>query len=103
MSISGNDMISVFGYLCKDKKKLFVPDSPRQDDVAKSLVEHYDGDDLLDAIKLYISSEQGPILIFDFALKSRDLVEKVKKERTSVEKFKQTVADTRKLIQEDEL
>lgn len=103
MSIEGKDVISVFALICKEKNKLFIPDSPRQDEVANSLADHYDGDDLLDAIKFYISSEHGPILIFDFALKSRDIVEKVKKERVSLERFKQTVADTRKLIEEDEL
>lgn len=103
MTISGNDVIAVFTHICKDKNKLFVPDSPRQDDVANSIADHYDGDDLLDAIKLYVSSEPGPILVFDFALKSREYVEKVKKERASVERFKQTVAETRKLIEDNEL
>jgi hypothetical protein len=103
MSIKGEDVISVFSLICQEKGKLFIPDSPRQDEVASSLANHYDGDDLLDAIKSYIASEQGPILVFDFAIKSRDIVEKVKKERISLERFKQTVADTRKLIQEDEL
>lgn len=103
MAISGDDVISVFAHICKEKNKLFIPDSPRQNEVAASLAEHYDGDDLLDAIKMHVSSDPGPILVFDFALKSRDLVEKVKKERASVEKFKQTVADTRKLIEDNEL
>lgn len=103
MAITGQDVIAVFVHICKDNNKLFIPDSPRQDEVANSLADHYDGDDLLDAIKLYVASDQGPILVFDFALKSRDLVEKVKKERVSVERFKQTVAETRKLIEDNEL
>lgn len=103
MTISGEDVVAVFNHICKDKNKLFIPDSPRQDEVANSLADHYDGDDLLDAIKLYVASDPGPILIFDFALKSREYVEKVKKERASVERFKQTVAETRKLIEDNEL
>lgn len=103
MSITGSDFISVFQHLCKEKGKLFIPDHPRQEEVADSLAEHYDGDDLLDAVKLFISSEPGPFLVFDFAIKSREFVSKAQKERISVEKFKQTVADTRKLIESDEL
>lgn len=103
MAITGNDVVEVFKVYCKEYNKLFIPDSPRQDDVANSLAEHYDSDDLLEAIKWYVDKDQGPILIFDFALKSRDYVQKIQKERASVDRFKQTVAETRKLIQHDEL
>lgn len=102
MTITGNDFIDAFKAVCESENKFFIPDSPRQDDIADSLVKHYDSDDLLDAIKWCIKSEQGPFLIFDFALKSRDYIEKVKRERNSVVRFKQVVADTRKLL-EDEL
>lgn len=102
MAITGDDVIHVFKLYCEEYLKLFIPDSPRQDEVAESLARHYDSDDLLAAVKWFVQSDQGPILVFDFALKSRDYVEKVKKERASIDKFKQTVAETRKLI-EDEL
>jgi hypothetical protein len=102
MAITGDDVIHVFKLYCEEYSKLFIPDSPRQDEVAESLARHYDSDDLLAAVKWFVQSDQGPILVFDFALKSRDYVEKVKKERASIDKFKQTVAETRKLI-EDEL
>lgn len=103
MALAGKDFVEAFKIYCSENKKLFVPDSPRQEDVADSLVSHYDSDDLLEAIKWYTEKETGPFLIFDFALKSRDYVEKVKKERASVDKFKQTVAETRKLIEQNEL
>lgn len=103
MSITGNDLIETFKVICESEDRLFIPDSPRQDDIADSMVKHYDSDDLLNAVKLYVKSEYGPILIFDFAIKSRDFVDKVKKERLSVDKFKQTVAETRKLIENYEL
>ena len=103
MGITGDNVVDVFKIYCKEKSKLFIPDSPRQDEVAQSLAEHYDSDDLLEAIKFYVSNEVGPILIFDFALKSRDYVVKIQKERASVDRFKQTVAETRKLIESDEL
>jgi hypothetical protein len=103
MSITGSDLIEVFKVVCESEGRLFIPDSPRQEDIADSIAKHYDSDDLLNAIKLYVKSEYGPILVFDFAIKSRDFVDKVKKERLSIDKFKQTVADTRKLIEEYEL
>jgi hypothetical protein len=103
MGIIGNDVVEVFKLYCKEKSKLFIPDSPRQDEIASSLAEHYDSDDLLEAIKFYVTNEPGPILVFDFALKSRDYVSKIQKERASVDRFKQTVAETRKLIHKDEL
>jgi hypothetical protein len=103
MALTGSDVVEVFKIYCKEYSKLFVPDSPRQDEVADSLANHYDSDTLLDAIKWYIEKEDGPMLVFDFALKSRDYVEKVKKEKASVDRFKQTVAETRKLIENNEL
>ena len=103
MSISGSDLVQAFKAVCDSENKLFIPDSPRQDEIAESLAKHYDSDFLLEAIKLYVKSEYGPMLIFDFAIKLRDFVDKVKRERLSIDKFKQTVADTRKLIEQDEL
>ena len=103
MALTGNDIIEVFKIYCKENSKLFVPDSPRQDEVAASLAQHYDSDTLLESIKWFISKEPDPILVFDFAVKSRDYVEKVKKEKASIEKFRQTVAETRKLIENNEL
>lgn len=102
MAITGNDVIQAFKVYCEDKNKFFLPDSPRQEDIADSLAKHYDSDDLLMAIKWYVDINDGPILIFNFALESRSLIEKIKKEQNSINKFKQVVADTRKLL-EDEL
>jgi len=102
MTIIGSDVVSAFRVFCEEKGKLFLPDSPRQDDVADSLAKHYDSDDLLMAIKWYIDTNDGPILVFNFALESRNLVDKIKREQSSINKFKQVVADTRKLL-EDEL
>lgn len=103
MALIGNDIIEVFKLYCSQNNKLFVPDSPRQEEVADSMANHYDSDDLLESIKWYTEKEPGPILVFDFAIKSRDYIEKVKKERASVDKFKKTVEETRKLIEQNEL
>lgn len=101
MTITGRDFIDAFKTYCENENKLFIPDSPRQDDIADSLAKHYDSDDLLDAIKWCVKTEEGPFLIFDFAIKSRDYIDKIKKEKNSVNKFKQVVAETRKLLENE--
>lgn len=103
MALSGSDVVEVFKLYCNQHNKLFVPDSPRQEEVADSMAQHYDSDDLLEAIRWYIEKETGPFIVFDFAIKSRDYIEKVKKERASVDKFRKTVEETRKLIEQNEL
>jgi hypothetical protein len=101
MTITGHDLIEAFKTYCESEGKLFIPDSPRQDDIADSLAKHYDSDDILDAIKWCVKTEDGPFLIFDFAIKSRDYIDKIRKEKNSISKFKQVVADTRKLLQDE--
>ena len=97
-----DNFISAFEISCKDNHKLFIPDSPRQEAVAKSLVEHYNNADLLKAAEMFIKSEPGPFLIFEFAIQSRTFMEKVKFESASGARFKQIVAETRKRFQEED-
>lgn len=73
---------------------MFIPDSPRQDAVADSLVEHYDISILYDAIDFYVKSRVGPFLLFDFAIESKKITDKVKKEKESRDKFRQIMKDT---------
>lgn len=91
---TGPELISYLKQSCKESHKLFVPDSPRQDDVADSLVEFYDKDLLYEAIDLFVKSRTGPFLLFDFAIESKKLTEKVKKEKESRERFIQIVKET---------
>ena len=76
-------------------KQLFIPDSPRQDAVAESLVEHYDSELLLSSIDYYVKSKIGPFLLFDFAIESKKITDKVKKEKESKDKFLQIMRETR--------
>lgn len=103
MSITGEDVIVAFTTYCAEYSRLFIPDVPRQDAVADSLAKHYNSDDLLEAIRYFVKNDKGPYLIFEFALKSKDIIEKSKFERESGEKFKEIVAQTRKKLESDEL
>jgi hypothetical protein len=102
MAITGVDVVTAFELCCKEQDRLFIPDIPRQEAVSESLAAHYNSDDLLDAIKWFAKNTDGPFLLFEFALKSRDIVERIRRDRLSHEKFKDLVAQTRKLIQTDD-
>lgn len=69
--------------------------------MSDALVDHYDGDLLLEAVKMYVSQKTGPFLVFDFAVDSRTYIEIVKKERASVNKFKEIVEETKKRLAEE--
>lgn len=103
MSLTGNDVIVAFQTYCTEYDKLFIPDMPRQEAIAESLAKHYNSDDLLEAIKFFVKNDKGPHLIFEFALKSKDIVDRNKFNRESGAKFKEIVAQTRKKIESDEL
>lgn len=101
MTITGSDVIAAFKAYCDEYNQLYIPDSPRDMEVADSLAKHFDSDDLLDGIKQYIKKGEGPFLVFDFALRSRSLIEAAKSERASIERFKEIVEETRKKIQNE--
>jgi hypothetical protein len=93
-SLTGQELINYLKKSCKDSDKLFIPDSPRQDAVAESLVEHYDSELLLSSIDYYVKSKIGPFLLFDFAIESKKITDKVKKEKESKDKFLQIMRET---------
>ena len=76
-----------------------MPDSPRQDDIAESLAKHYDSDLLVKAVEWYVENRPGPFLIFDFAIESREMVERVKHESEAKAKFKDIVEQTRQRME----
>lgn len=97
--LTGKDLIDLFKTCSEKSHKLFIPDSPRQDDIANSLVKHYDSDELNKAVEWYIAHRPGPFLVFDFAIESRDIVEKVKHETDAKAKFQDIVEQTRKRME----
>ena len=93
------DPISQLKNCCKKYHKLFIPDSPRQEAVAESLLSFYDKELLFTAIELFVKSNQGPFLVFDFAVQSKVYTDKVKFESKSVNKFKEIVNQTKKRME----
>jgi hypothetical protein len=92
--ITGQELIECLKESCKSSGKLFIPDSPRQEAIAEALTDHYDGELLLDSINHFVKGRTGPFLIFDFAIESKKITDKVKQEKESKDKFKQIMRET---------
>ena len=97
---TGEEAIAHFQESCRYYNKLFIPDSPRQESVAKALADFYDKDTLFQAIVVYIKNRNGPILVFDFAIESKTYTDKVTFDLKSENKFKEILEETRKRMQE---
>jgi len=67
--------------------------------VSESLLSFYDKDILFSAIELFVKSNPGPFLVFDFAVQSKVYTDKVKFESKSVNKFKEIVNETKKRME----
>jgi hypothetical protein len=89
-------VIKYFKESCEKHSKLFIPDIPREDAVAESLGKYYNSKDLEKAIDWYVNTNKGPFLVFDFAVQSRDIIEKAKYESEAVDRFKQIVEETKR-------
>lgn len=92
--ITGQEVVESLREYCKKSGKLFIPDSPRQEAVAESLAEHYDGDLLKNALQFFVKSKDGPFLVFDFAIESKKITDRVKQEKESKDKLMQIIRDT---------
>lgn len=92
--LTGKELIEYFKSLCDKSHKLFIPDSPRQDAVADALVEHYDKEILMKGVEAFIKTRPGPFLIFDFAVESRTLIDKIKFEEEAKNRFRNLVRET---------
>jgi len=99
MKLTGEGLIDLFKSYSEKSHKLFIPDTPRQEQIADSLASHYDGDLLQKAVMWYIDNRPGPFLVFDFAVESRGLVEKVQYENEAKSRFEDIVAETRKRME----
>lgn len=100
MKATGEQTIEFFQNYCKEQGKLFIPDSPRQESVAKALSEFYEQDTLFKAIQLFVKSRGGPFLVFDFAVESKKFTDKVLFDDKSTTHFKEIVEQTRKRMTE---
>lgn len=101
MNLTGQEVVKYFKESCEKNSKLFIPDMPREEAVAESLGKYYNSEDLMKAIDWYTSSNKGPFLVFDFAVQSRDIIEKAKYEHEAVDRFRKIVEETkRKFVSE---
>jgi hypothetical protein len=101
--LTGKELIEIFRKSCEKSHKLFIPDSPRQESVADALATHYDSELLEKAVELYVKKNHGPFLIFDFAIESRTIVDKVKFEEEAKNRFRNLVKETHDRLASDEL
>lgn len=101
--LTGKELIEIFKKSCEKSHKLFIPDSPRQESVADALATHYDSELLEKAVEFYVKKNQGPFLIFDFAIESRTIVDKVKFEEEAKNRFRNLVRETHDRLASDEL
>lgn len=93
--VTGQDLIQFLKEYCKESNKLFIPDSPRQEAVAEALVEYYNGQLLKESIMFFVKSRSGPFLLFDFAIESKKITEKIKQEQESKDKLMRIIQDTK--------
>lgn len=100
MKATGEETVKHFQDCCKKYNKLFIPDSPRQESVAKALSDFFEQEILFKAIEIYIKTRGGPFLVFDFAVESKTYTDRVVFDGKSNTKFKEILEDTRKRMLE---
>jgi len=98
------ELIEFFEVETNKRGKLFVPDSPREEMVAKSLLSYtgrYSTERiLLESIKLFIESRTEAVLVFDYALEARAFRDRIEVTIASEDKFKKVLEETRKRQEE---
>lgn len=107
MSQTSKTILSTFQLSCDEHAKLFIPE-PRQDDIIVSLTNYYTKyhslDILLECIREYVRVTPDPILVYNFALDSSKIRDKVLESRRSKEDFNRLVKETEQRMREfDEL
>lgn len=98
-ALTGQEVLQHFISCCKKRSKLFVPDSPRQEQVCDALGDFYEIDILFDAIDEYIKVNPGPFIIFDFAVQSKKYIDHVINEKKSRDSFLFMVKETKKRME----
>jgi len=98
-ALTGQEVLQHFISCCKKRSKLFVPDSPRQEQVCDALGDFYEIDILFDAIDEYIKVNPGPFIVFDFAVQSKKYIDHVITEKKSRDSFLFMVKETKKRME----
>jgi hypothetical protein len=104
--LTPNELVEFFESESDRTGKLFVPDPPREEKVAKSLIayatNHSTEEILLKSVTLFIESRSEAVLVFDYALEARAFREKVEIEIASREKFLKTIEATKRRHEQKE-
>jgi hypothetical protein len=98
-ALTGQEVLQHFISCCKKRSKLFVPDTPRQEQVCDALGDFYEIDILFDAIDEYIKVNPGPFVVFDFAVQSKKYIDHIINEKKSRESFLFMVKETKKRME----
>lgn len=98
-ALTGQEVLQHFISCCRKRSKLFVPDSPRQEQVCDALGDFYEIDILFDAIDEYVKVNPGPFIIFDFAVQSKKYIDHVITEKKSRDSFLFMVKETKKRME----
>jgi hypothetical protein len=101
MKVTGEQTIQHFQDCCKKHNKLFIPDSPRQEPVAKAISEFYESEILFKAIESFVKGKNGPVLVFDFAIESKTHIDRVQFDSKSDSRFKEILEQTRKRMNDE--
>lgn len=100
-NLTGQEVMQHFVSCCKKRSKLFVPDSPRQEQVCDALADFYNKEILFDAIDEFTKANPGPFIIFDFAIQSKKYIDHVTLEKKSRDKFISIVQETKKRMEQE--
>lgn len=101
MKATGEQTIQYFQDCCKKYNKLFIPDSPRQEPIAKAISDFYESELLFKAIESFIKGRTGPVLVFDFAIESKTFIDRVQFNSKSDDRFQEIIRETRKRMTDE--
>ena len=99
-NLTGPEVMQHFVSCCKKRSKLFVPDSPRQEQVCDALADFYNREVLFDAIDEFTKVNPGPFIVFDFAVQSKKYIDHVILEKKSRDKFISIVQETKRRMEQ---
>jgi hypothetical protein len=97
MKETSETVLLIFQKSCEEHAKLFIPE-PRQDKILESLLNYYNKyftfQILEDCIVDFVKSSPDPILVYDFAMESSKIREKIVDRQKSKQEFNKLVKET---------
>ena len=107
MKKTSETVLYMFQKSCDEYAKLFLPE-PRQEEILDSLVVYYEKyysiDILTQCIEEFVKTSQDPILVYNFALESSKIRDRIVERMRSKDEFKKLVRETEERMRQfDEL